>query len=384
MSLRNLQNDLNTTQQPSWFQNPKRRTIPNHLVPQRKPGFQTLNAASTKEVSRNKEDNADVNEPGQFNILSFGTSQRRAATSSGTFDSNSSIMSPFETYSGDLSKLERIGDVSTDDFPLHGNDDDIPPSRSIYDLNDEVLISLRRPADLYSESSINKDPKKFNNLFNKEKVSDIYEKKMDENLEHNPLENGKSAILVFGYPENMANQVIAHFLEFGTVLEEFEVAKTRHSFIKQYQVAANETSKQIVPIFCGDSWVKITYDNPSSALDALQENGNVFNGHLLGVIPYSKTAVEKLQKRKINKEEDIGGGIQYQLDAFNKGQKSEPGVESDLQSTYISKMEIKDGSGLLLKANSSEPVNSKPDKKKKEDMSLVSRACKYLFGFYEL
>nr|3P3D_A Chain A, Nucleoporin 53 [Meyerozyma guilliermondii] len=117
------------------------------------------------------------------------------------------------------------------------------------------------------------------------------------------LSNGELAILVFGYPETMANQVIAYFQEFGTILEDFEVLR------KPQAMTVGLQDRQFVPIFSGNSWTKITYDNPASAVDALLENGAVFNGVLLGVIPYTKDAVERLQKRKLTSSEDIGSGI---------------------------------------------------------------------------
>lgn len=382
-------NNINNNQ-PAWFQNPKKRTIPNHLVPKRKPGFQILSSSASKKDADDKKDALRSNNSSQFNLLSFGTSQRKALTSSGTIDRNNSVGSLYDTSVGDISKYEKtLNDTLTDDFPLYNNDDDLPPSRSIYDLNDEVLISLNKPANQHADAFINKDPKNFNNVFNRDDtLNNSSEQKNEESLKSNPLQNGESAILIFGYPESMANQVISYFQEFGTILEEFEITKQKNTLLKHYQTNKGSNKQhQVVPILSGKSWVKITFDNPSSAIDALQENGCVFNGVLLGVIPFSKDAIEKLQKRKLEKGEDIGGGIEYQLNSFDKSKKGDNGTtgdSNDIQGSYITRLDIRDGSGLFLQPNSTDPTKSEADKKKEENLGFVGKVFRYFFGFNEL
>lgn len=383
-------NNINNNNQPAWFQNPKKRTIPNHLVPKRKPGFQISSTSTSKKDSDDKKDALGSNNSSQFNLLSFGTSQRKALTSSGTIDRTSSVGSLYDTSVGDISKYEKtLNDTLTDDFPLYNNDDDLPPSRSIYDLNDEVLISLNKPANQHADAFINKDPKNFNNVFNRDDaLNNNSEQTNEENLKSNPLQNGESAILIFGYPESMANQVISYFQEFGSILEEFEITKQKNTLLKHYQTN-NGSNKmhQIVPILSGRSWVKITFDNPASAIDALQENGCVFNGVLLGVIPFSKDAIEKLQKRKLEEGEDIGGGFEYQLSSFDKSKKGDntvTGESNDIQGSYITRLDIRDGSGLFLQPNSTDPTKSEADKKKEENLGFVGKIFRYFFGFNEL
>ena len=67
------------------------------------------------------------------------------------------------------------------------------------------------------------------------------------------------------------------------------------------------TPRRKYPIFTGDGWIKLTYDSPSTALRALQENGVVYGGCLIGCVPYTKSAVEQLASCKIDKSDDIGG-----------------------------------------------------------------------------
>lgn len=321
---------------PKWFQNTQRRTITNHLVPKRKAGLQITAKKDLK--------NTKSSTPTEYNLVNFGLSQR-----------NLTGLDKYDTSSGDISKYQ---DTLTE-LVVPSNGDDLPPGRSIYDLNDEVLISLNRPSNQNANSFINKDPKSFSNAFGAAAVA-VEPKKAT------PLTD-ESAVVVFGYPEVLSSQIIAHFQELGNVLEPFEGKHKNTSFLK-------ERDHHLVPILSGPSWVKITYDNPASAVDALQENGSVFNGAPLGVIPYLKAVVEKLQKRKLTDEEDVG---QLDVDALPKA--VDPVETGD--NTYLKRLDIKDGSALFLKANS-DP--SKPDEKKDDKIGLVGRATRFLFGFNEL
>ena len=85
----------------------------------------------------------------------------------------------------------------------------------------------------------------------------------------------------------------------------------------------NTITNKIVPIFSGKHWIKLTFDNPNSALQALQENGNVFNGSMIGVVPYHKSIIEKLENRKIfindNDSTIMGeGNLDIPLDKVNQ------------------------------------------------------------------
>lgn len=358
---------------PAWFSNPKRRTIPNHLVPKKKSAFQITPSSSSKKDSKTRDLLASTSNPTEFNLLSFGSNQRRSLAA-GQLDRSASVGSAFDAAQQHYD--ETINDTFHEDL-FYTNNDDLPPARSIYDLNDEVLISLNKPASLHADSFINKDPKAFNNVFNKDGQNSAKNTQNEpENLKKtNPLDHSEAAVLVFGYPEAMANQVISHFQEFGSILEDFDVTKRKTALVRE-----PTHSKPIAPIFSGKSWVKITYDNPSLALDALQENGSVFNGVLLGVIPYTKNSIEKLQKRKLTATEDIGGGID--LASGDKAKKLDAG-ENDIQASYVNRMDIKDGASFFLKANANDS-KSNPDKKNDEKLGLVGSALKFFFGFHEL
>lgn len=360
---------------PAWFQNSSKRVIPNHLVPKKKLGFHLSAVSSNKKDSTEKKALA----PGSFNstdfnMITFGNRVHRNSTAS---------------FGETLVFLgENTTNLDNDDLPLYNNSEDLPPTRSLYDLNDEVFISLNRPAQ-HTESFINKDPRSFNNVFARGEKPKATE---DDKILTNPLHHSESAILVFGYPENMANQVIGHFLEFGTVLEQFEASKSTKSSVFDAPTGAFPTTpdpKKMPPppIFSGKSWVKLTYDNPSSAIDALQESGTVFNGVLVGVVPYTKDAVEKLQKRKLSVSEDIGGGLQILAHSeTNKVDKGVIGDSNDMQASYIKRLEVKDGSELFLKAHSGsgDPLKPGEERKNGQKLGLFGSISNYLFGFHDL
>lgn len=409
--------------EPRWFQNSKKRTITNHLVPKRKSGFH-LTSESSVSASNKKESQSsrnllelDSSVNNEYNLLSFGSNQRKALTASG------SKLDIYDTSSGDLTKLhDSNNDTIDDDFPLYDKNDDLPPSRSIYDLNDEVLISLNRPTNQNTDSFINKDPKSYNNVFTKfNDQNDLKNNNHSTNtnnninannnannnhnnnnsninnaskIDHlissnNPLNHSESAVLVFGYPETMANQVIAHFQEIGTILEDFEVNKHVKNYNNKFLQDNNNESRLKIPIFSGKSWVKITFDNPTSAIDSLQENGSVFNGVIIGVVPYTKQSIEKLQKRKLTDNEDIGGGIKLHNSIESNSIKIDNGIDiSDNQqnssSSHVKRLDIKDGSELFLKSNNNDPTKSETDKKNDENLGLLGKICKFFFGFNEL
>lgn len=369
-----LKNDSVVAGKPEWAQNSRRRVIPSHLAPKKKTGFHLSSSVSTRKSGGDKKDVFQAENGGEFNLLSFGTNQKRLGT--GSFDRVNANSSFFDTsFAGDLTRFDDAVNSSKtqDDFLVYTNDEDMPPSRSIYDLNDEVLISLKSLQNNNEDKTSDaNDPKNFRNIFVRDAPKASPSE--DPNDQAKQLSNGELAILVFGYPETMANQVIAYFQEFGTILEDFEVLR------KPQAMTVGLQDKQFVPIFSGNSWTKITYDNPASAVDALLENGAVFNGVLLGVIPYTKDAVERLQKRKLTSSEDIGSGITTA--AAETKHKDQGTIENDIPSQYMAKLDIKDGSNLFISTNTTS--GTKVDPKKEQKKGVVGTVLRYFFGFNEL
>lgn len=355
--------------QPVWFQNQKRRTIPNHLVPKKKTGFQITSGKNNESLGPNSStyltatdsNSSALTSKDQFNLVSFGQQRK-------LLDKNATL------FDNDLTKYdETINETLNEEPHITANGDDLPPTRSIYDLNDETLATLNKPVQ-HIDSFINKDPKNFNNVFNKDGPDNEVAEAQERRTSINPL-NNEAAILVFGYPESMSNQIIHHFKEFGDILENFEVNQKKNSLVN-----INHHHQKLVPIFSGKSWVKITFDNPASAADALRENGVVFNGVLLGVIPYNKNAIEKLQKRKLTDSEDIGS---------NDFSSTKPADSLPVAptapanpSSYTTRLDIKDGSQFFLKTDGDQSKTQQ--NQNEEKLSFFGKVSKYVFGFHEL
>lgn len=59
---------------------------------------------------------------------------------------------------------------------------------------------------------------------------------------------------------------------------------------------------QKYPIYTGDGWVKLTYKSELSKSRALQENGIIMNGTLIGCVSYSPAALKQLASLKKSEE----------------------------------------------------------------------------------
>lgn len=373
----------------SWYQKSNKKVIPNHLVPKKKIGFQ-LSAVTNNKRDQSKTSTGKTDESFKttdFNVITFGNKAHR--NSNASFQDSSILALKDQSFEGNK---------DNEDLPLYNYDEDLPPPRSIYDLKSESSMAANKPTQ-QTESFITKDPRSFQNAFARSGAAEE-SKADDKKILKNPLQHSEAAVLVFGYPESMANQVIGHFLEFGTILEDFEAAKSTATSSPEeifqgpstgafFSSKADEThheNQSKPPIFCGKSWVKLTYDNPSSAADALQESGSVFNGALIGVVPYTKSAVEKLQNRKLTSTEDIGGGLQgLQLgDLSSKVDKGVIGDSNDIQASYIKRLDIKDGSEMFLKAPKGDSQNPSEVKKPVEKLGFIGTISNYLFGFHDL
>ncbi|KAG7191980.1 uncharacterized protein KQ657_002587 [Scheffersomyces spartinae] len=362
---------------PAWFKKTTKRTIPNHLVPKRKTGFQ-LAPSSNENASKSTVGPGNSGDTNPMSWLLFNSQHRNSIV-----DDNKST-------------LEDSSSLMVDESPFLGSGPDLPPKRSLYDLDDEVLLALNKPAQ-HVDSFINKDPKNFTNVFNKS-AAHVTSGDSENGKDKNELLDGDLAVLVFGYPDFMVTQVIQRFEEFGNVLEPFDTKYTLNKLVLTLNilllVELGHKYKN-VPILAGEGWIKITYDNPISAIDALQMNGKVFNGSLLGVAPYSKESIEQLQSRKLTIDEDIGGkGGEYSslFSNTNAIAKEPPkrfnldeeksGASVTASASSSTRLDIKDGSSLFLQ--SQEDKAKEEEKKKNEKLGMVGTIFRALFGFHEL
>ncbi|CCE62531.1 hypothetical protein TPHA_0C03790 [Tetrapisispora phaffii CBS 4417] len=377
-----LQSQFDTNmkgQEPEWFNNPKKRNIPQNVI------------------RRNVNEN---NELGK---------QSSTITSSTSFSSSSNALttnSGFENMSfGSRKSTNLFNSKNAQNKNLEGNNilvdsNEAPPTLSLLDwqreeefgvssklgnnssgifmesLTSSNIASGLSPS-LSSTNSSNQilsasafDSKPVSSLFTSQEVSGTsrFEENNSNTITPSSSTMHEGAVLVFGYPESISNSIISHFAKFGNILEDFQVLRSTSgitaSTLKTFtqNINNNNEMKKKYPIYTGDGWVKLTYDSNSSAIRALQENGIVIGGSLVGCIPYSKAAVEQLASCKIEKSDDIGNfnfsstnNINFKTPLHNNNDKDDrTNSPSELNGntktpSYLShRLDIKDGKSLFL------------------------------------
>lgn len=191
------------------------------------------------------------------------------------------------------------------------------------------------------------------------------------------------AVIVYGFDDENFRVLIEHFAKYGKIMEDLMISDFNYYYGQPGNVLAvdklvdiNDRSnaklgnKNAFPIFLGEGWVKITYDNPNSAIRALADNLiSDNNGNILGVIPYTREDLELLLGQKISDSMDVGAGLkglnhELELDikladnyigrylrAARNGLTRKDSNSGDLRSKSLA---IKDGSNLLLKKDKHE------------------------------
>lgn len=89
------------------------------------------------------------------------------------------------------------------------------------------------------------------------------------------------SVVIFGFPSSVTPAVVAHFSRFGTISENVDSSSRFIMSSPNKSLRAPPT-----PIQTGKNWLKITYDNPTSASRAIHENGTLIAGqYVVGCIP---------------------------------------------------------------------------------------------------
>lgn len=321
------QNQINTSQrEPEWFNNPRKRAIPQGIVKRtskRSPSVDPSQAVS--------ESNTSTQRSG-FNSLSFGLKKdirglpsKQSIKPGKTGDHNVRILSTNEappTVSlHDWQREDEFGSMvplaSQNDSETNANEKPVPSTSTI-------------PATRIAGSKSNAFDRKSRTLEStRNAVAQV-----DKN---SPLAAAipsvdESAVIVFGYPESISNLIIRHFSKFGGILEDFEVLRNSsgiNAASLRLRGRKSDQPERKYPIFTGDGWVKLTYDSSSAAVRALQENGQVFGGCLIGCVPYNKNIVEQLASCKIEKVDDIGG-INFSVKQSALGEANEKSLSSSV------------------------------------------------------
>ncbi|CCK68190.1 FG-nucleoporin NUP53 KNAG_0A05240 [Huiozyma naganishii CBS 8797] len=320
---------------PAWFNNPRKRTIPQSIVKRSLRSSGDGDAASAM-AGTGKTDTANA---AGFSSVTFGSRKQHSGHDATPNQSLKNTFNPEAILNdtGDVPPTLSILDWQREEEGSSGARGDVStmlPDKSYLDGN-QLTSFWSSPAPHEQQhtgtprSVFGKDSgsnNKSGGIFGGKKDSKgLSQKENATGVAPSTATDGESAsgetrtlgmtkesyessVIVFGYPESISNRIIEHFSHFGNILEDFEVLRSPSGVdIANLKRGGKENVKaRKYPIYTGDGWVKLTYDSEASALRALQENGTVQGGAPIGCIPYSKKTVEQLASCKIEASDNIG------------------------------------------------------------------------------
>ncbi|SCU77373.1 LAME_0A00892g1_1 [Lachancea meyersii CBS 8951] len=379
----------------SWFNNPRKRTIPQTIV-------KRAAKAEPSDTSNGNGNSATIPSNGSgFGAMTFGSKQ------------------PASSYNPNKKHHEPRDPVPN---AILIDSNEAPPTKSLFDWQREdefgsMLPAQQSDARLKSQSlssSKSYDASALRNVFDRDAKADA-----SKQLNGSPkivnatdaTKRGESAVIVFGYPESISNQIIIQFSKFGTILEDFEVLRSASGINAatlrlRNQNTRDSGNRRKYPIFTGDGWIKLTYDSPSSALRALQENGVVYGGCLIGCVPYNKSAVEQLASCTIENSDDIGsfspptnsipnGGV-GSIQMRNDSPGDFHGIH-DNNASYLNtqRLDMKDGKALFVNNGSNtaygknflQTIETKmqdQEDQTKKPTGVMGKVNNWLFGWNDL
>lgn len=355
--------------QPLWFNNPRRRMIPSQAV--KRESFSDIDNESTSFLNKSKPNS--TSNPG-FKTLTFGT--RRTNAQLAHINAFSDELPPSRTIS-DLKREDLSeGHLSFANDTANGNASLIS-NNGVKEGNKSFLQSNGGTPLKYSSQSIlppylTKQGESSSNLSTPSKSFDSPQPPSSSPLRPDT----ESAVLVFGYPESIANSVIKHFAKFGRILEDFEVTRVDPLFTKQ--------KSKTYPIFTGEGWIKITYDNKASAMRALEESGTVFHGTMIGCVPYSKQAIENIASISISNNENIGESDLVQQQA----NPMQPDGLSHYTNNFQHRIQAKTDEQIFVKpTKETKGIYSKRTEAKSsegEGKNVLNKVSNWFFGWEDL
>ncbi|AOA64935.1 Nuclear pore complex FG-nucleoporin component [Komagataella phaffii CBS 7435] len=372
-----------------WLNNVPKRVIPSHLVKRSNRGF-NIDSVKRNDNSNSSSSSNNKSAVNGYNYTSFGEQKSNQKSIPG---SNKELGASGFLDEGlsDLPPRKSIYDFGSDD---DDNVDHLEPEKHLFKTNDEIINDPRAFSNIFNPKprfgssttahSNNKAP--FKETFSRDIPSNFKR----ENLE--PITNGESAVLLFGYNDSSFESLIQRFSKFGEILEDFHIGTGISGFSTigsstplKRKSKSSSTSRSVYPIFVGKQWVKITYDNPSSAIRALKENGVIVDDHMVGVIPYTKSALETLLNAKISDSDDIGdtlGNISFGSPSKPLASEGSDGLENNgfkPLSHASQSFKIKDGTQLFKSTAKEEEL--KKQKEAQQSVGLLGKVSQSLFGF---
>lgn len=376
-----VQSSVSNGKEESWYNIARKRNIPQSVIKRSSKPSSSADGSSTD----------DLKQRSGFSSVQFGTKKPVFSSSQ---------------------------PVQPTDIATYVESNEAPPTKSLYDWQREdefgSVSSNMSAVPSSNQVSLTQDySKSTRNAFDRDASKSPVKLQTDQPNDISRQQSQESAVIVFGYPESISNQIILHFSKFGNILEDLEVLRgvtgnnISSATIRLRAQHKDSKPQKKYPIYTGDGWIKITYDSSSAALRALQENGTVYGGCLIGCVPYNKTAVEQLASCKIDKSDDIGG-INFSLSMKPNGPVSpensnmtqENAENNNHGSTFTfstRKLDIKDGKQLFVhNANSPHAgpnfLRNLENKLKEQEQNsgnqqptnLVGKVNNWLFGWNDL
>ncbi|KAH3667023.1 hypothetical protein WICMUC_005370 [Wickerhamomyces mucosus] len=355
---------INISNQPSWFNNPRRRNNTSQVI--KRENYDEIDADSSFLI---KQKSTSTNASQGFKTLSFGT--RR----------NNQELPHVSTFSDELPPVKTLSDLqredNTEEITIKNSNGSLSTN---IDSNSNFSGSIEIPNSINNVQSISNNlrddsstgTRDLDNLFQPPKRSqaDLVFQNQQKNS-FNPSHDNESAVLVFGYPETISNSVIKHFAKFGTILEDFEVTRIDPLF--------SRAKPKTYPIYTGNGWIKLTYDNKASSFRALEENGSVFHGSTIACIPYSKQAIEKISSLSNVLDLDQSASLNFISQASNN--------DSELVQNYAnmkSKITLKNDDKIFQRSTREKNFYSDNNTESKETDSIINRVSNWFFGWDDL
>uniref|UniRef100_A0A060SX63 ARAD1A02046p n=1 Tax=Blastobotrys adeninivorans TaxID=409370 RepID=A0A060SX63_BLAAD len=260
------------TPTPTWGRH-ERKQIPSHLsgkMMRHKSSFNTERASTTPS-------------------LSSATTASSASSPPSASYSTSSFGTPKPTQSKKSSFID---------------EESLPPTESIYDTGASPFVQRNTPISTSrtgpsSSRLLSNSPRRdgalppASNSFSSSKTQEPLAS--SQSLTAQASQN--CSIIVYGFPPQLASVVVKSFSKYGAIQEQYESSKdsTMH--------------KPAPPIETGKNWMKITYDNPTSAARAISSGNTAIGGYIVGVAPYSSTTLRQLEGASGDESNDQVQGL---------------------------------------------------------------------------
>ena len=244
-----------------------------------------------------------------------------------------------------------------------------------------------------------------NSAIGKKQPNPHYSNSMDINRSQQSAEKLYCSVIVYGFDDDYFSLIVEHFAKYGKIMENLVISDYNYYYGAFGNVIAHDKLVDVddkekssldskkkdldsFPLFLGPQWVKITYDNPNSAIRALADNlTDDGKGNVLGVLPYRRQDLEILLSHEIPTELNIGEGLHglsHELELEKRLADNEIGKYLSIArgdtldspngtKRNASSLTVKDGTNLLLKT-----------KKESDGKNIWHKGMGFLFGEGEI